>query len=147
MDIHSRGQPYAQIIFLHFPGSGRAYFIDDIRIPGARQQRCTGPCRGTYNPWEGRIRTPAGPSAVIRLGTPLLRKISHAERIGNTRIGLAAKQIDQLSVGQLRQELLHCHLYRLPRLSAWLFPPARPLPQPGQRSRPPSFLCKEACPP
>ena len=109
MDIHSRGQPYAQIIFLHFPGSGRAYFIDDIRIPRACQQRCTGPCCGTYT--HGRPDSHACRSVCRhQVRDSVLRKISHAERIGNTRIGLAAKQIDQLSVGQLRQELLHCYL-------------------------------------
>ena len=106
MYIHGRGEPDSQVILFHFPRARRTYFIYKIRIPGTCQQGRTGPCCCTY--------AQAGPDPHTRrpvcrhqVGNAVFRKVSHTKGIGNTRIGLSAKQIYQLSVCQLGKEFFH----------------------------------------
>ena len=105
VDIDSRCQPRADIVFLHFLRAGPADGVNDIRVKGAGQERRAREGGGR----DADVRQNAQPRRAVRrhdVRNAELRVVAVAEGVGGAGIGLAAQQVSQILVRELAHKII-----------------------------------------
>ena len=108
MDIAGGCEPDADVVLLHFLGTGRADPLDKRRVPGAGERRRARKC-GRLDAALRRDPKPCRAVGSHHIRDAVVRLIAKAEGIRDTCIRLAAEKPDPHVKRQLFDEFIYCH--------------------------------------